>query len=189
MKSFEEYGPLAFLIGDWKSAEGYTGENQAPDSERETENTNFRQESTFRPIDDVENHEQLLKVLDYQTLAYEEGNEEAPFHREVGYFIWDKENAQVMKCFCIPRGISLNAGGHASEDASSFSVSALLDSPTYGLCSNLFLHEEFRTIKYEVTFAKIDDDTFSYDEDSHLLIKGRKEIFHHTEKNIMKKVK
>ena len=54
------YGPLRFYIGKWQS-NGFLGENQAPDPDRNVENTKFRQEMIFEPIGDVENHEQLLR--------------------------------------------------------------------------------------------------------------------------------
>ena len=82
------YGPLRFLIGKWKS-EGFVGENRAPDPSLSVENTKFRQEMTFTPIGDVNNHEQKLYALRYSTLAWEEGHDEEAFHEEVGYFIWD----------------------------------------------------------------------------------------------------
>ena len=182
----EQYGPLAYFIGNWKS-DGWTGENQAPDPNRETENTKFRQEMTFDPIGDVNNHEQKLYALRYSTVAWEEGDDD-PFHEEVGYLIWDKDNKQVLKSFIVPRGIAVNAGGTTEEDAKEIFVTADLGSPTYGICSNIFLDEEFKTTRYELKLTKLDDNTFSYDEDTHILMKGRKDVFHHTEKNIMKRL-
>ncbi|MBT3586630.1 MAG: FABP family protein [Halobacteriovoraceae bacterium] len=184
--SNEKYGPLAFLIGKWDSVEN-KGENRAPDPQRKVENTKFRQEMVFEPIGDVNNHEQKLYALRYSTMAWEEGSA-GPFHEEVGYWIWDLENQQVMKSFIVPRGISINAGGTVAHNSSNFKVAAELGSNTYGLCSNLFLNEEFKTVHYEIAINKIDENTFSYEEDSQIKIKGQDEIFHHTEKNTLKRV-
>jgi hypothetical protein len=181
-----EYGPLRFLIGKWESA-GFRGENRAPDPGRNVENTKFRQEMNFEPIGDVNNHEQVLYALRYSTKAYEEGDDEEAFHEEVGYFIWDKDNRQVMKSFIVPRGIAVNAGGEADINATEFSVLAQLGSSTYGLCSNKFLDQEFQTISYELKIEFIDEDEFSYDENSKIKIKGQEKIFDHTEKNILKR--
>lgn len=186
-----KYGPLRFLIGKWES-QGLTGDNQAPDPDRKMENTKFRQIMTFDPIGDVENHEQLLYVLRYHTKAWEEGEhapEDKPFHEEVGYFIWDKTNRQVMKSFIVPRGISVNAGGDADQDSTEFTVSAILGSNTYGICSNKFLDEEFQTVRYDVKFELLDEDTFSYDENTQIKIKGQPRIFDHIERNVLKRVK
>ena len=181
-----DYGPLRFYIGKWES-EGFLGKNRAPDPGRKVENTKFRQEMIFEPIGDVNNHEQVLYSLRYSTKAWEEGNESDPFHEEVGYFIWDKDNRQVMKSFIGPRGIAVNAGGDADINGTEFTVKAELGSHTYGLCSNKFLDEEFQTISYENKFEFIDDGVFKYSENSRIKIKGQGEVFDHTESNILKK--
>ena len=182
-----EYGPLRFLIGKWES-QGFKGENRAPDPDRRVENTKFRQEMIFEPIGDVENHEQLLYALRYHTKAWEEGDDADPFHEEVGYFIWDKTNRQVMKSFIVPRGIAVNAGGEADINATEFKVFAELGSHTYGLCSNKFLDEEFQSISYEIEFAFTDIDEFEYKENTRIKIKGQDQIFDHIESNILKKI-
>lgn len=182
-----DYGPLRFLIGKWASV-GHQGENRAPDPDRKVENTKFRQEMVFEPAGDVENHEQLLYVLRYATKAWEEGDDEEPFHEEVGYFIWDKANRQVMKSFIVPRGIAVNAGGDAEINDTEFTVKAELGSNTYGVCSNKFLDEEFQTVSYEVKFEFLSEDEFTYDENTRIKIKGQDAIFDHTEKNTLKKV-
>lgn len=182
-----KFGPLEFLIGKWSSGDSWTGENRAPDPDRQEENTRFKQEMNFEPILDVKNHEQLICGLRYSTTAWEEGSE-LPFHEEVGYWLWDAENKQVMKSFIVPRGISVNAGGTAKADSKNFKVEAKLGSHTYGLCSNIFLDQEFRTISYEIEIEQIDSNTFSYNEDSQIKIKGQEEVFHHIEKNTLKRV-
>lgn len=184
--SNEKFGPLAFLIGKWES-DGWTGENRAPDPERKEENTLFRQIMNFEPINDVENHEQILCVLRYHTMAWEEGDND-PFHEEVGYWIWDPQERQILKSFIVPRGISVNAGGTSTPDAKSFRVEANLGSETYGICSNKFLDIEFKTIKYELEIVQNDTNSFSYNEDTHIRMKGREDIFHHTEKNTLKRI-
>lgn len=184
------YGPLRFLIGKWESR-GLTGENQAPDPDRKVENTKFRQIMIFEPIGIVENHEQILSALRYHTKAWEEGKHsptDDPFHEEVGYFIWDEQNSQIMKSFIVPRGIAVNAGGTAQQDSTEFTVTATLGSTTYGVCSNLFLDQEFQTVKYDITFSFVDENQFIYSENTQIKIKGQNRIFDHTEKNTMFKL-
>jgi hypothetical protein len=94
-----------------------------------------------------------------------------------------------LKSFIVPRGISVNAGGTADENAKEFTVCAELGSNTYGICSNKFLDSEFQTVAYKVEFKFIDKDTFSYDENTQIKIKGQKKIFDHTEKNTLKRVR
>ena len=179
----EDYGPLAFLIGSWS---GDKGKDRAPSPERGVENNIFREEMHFEPIGLSDNHEQLLYGLRYRTMAWEEGDED-PFHEEVGYWLWDKASKQVMKCFLIPRGISVIAGGTVEEDAQSFRLSAYVGSETYGICSNKFLDEEFKTQSFEVKIEQLDENSFSYDEVTILKIKGQEELFEHTDKNIMRR--
>lgn len=181
------YGPLEYFIGKWVS--DYSGENKAPDPDRNEENTRFRQETIFEPIGEVENHEQALAVLEYKTKAWEESDEEDedPFHQEVGYWIWDAERKIVMKSFIVPRGIAVNAGGICNVDAKELNFSACVGDPIYGISSNPFLDKEFKTIRYDLKIIKIDSTCFSYEEDSQIQIKGQKSIFHHTEKNLMKR--
>lgn len=184
------YGPLRFFIGTWES-EGLLGENQAPNPDRNIENTKFRQMMSFEPIGDVNNHEQCLYVLRYHSKAWEEGKDapgEKPFHEESGYFIWDKANRQVLKSFIVPRGVAVNAGGDADQDSTEFTLSAVLGSSTYGVCSNKFLDTEFQTVKYDVKFTFLDEDTFTYDENTQLKIKGQGKIFDHTEMNTLKRI-
>ena len=187
-QEYLEYGPLRFLIGSWQS-DGFSGENRAPDPDRKVENTKFRQEMTFKPVGAVNNHEQTLQVLRYETKAWEASDQENAFHEEVGYFIWDKMNEQIMKSFIVPRGISIQAGGDAHLDSTKFSLKAELGSPIYGLCSNKFLDEEFKTLSYEVQFQILDQRSFSYVENTRIKIKGNKDVFDHIERNTMFAIK
>ena len=67
-------------------------------------------------------------------------------------------------------------------------MAADLGSPTYGICSNQFLDVEFKTVRFELKITIIDEKTFSYESDTQLKMKGRDQIFHHTDKNTLKKV-
>jgi hypothetical protein len=176
-------GPLARLAGVFEGAQGL---DIAPSPERGREETRFRERVTFDPIGRVENHEQQLYGLRYATTAWPIGQED-PFHEEVGYWLWDAEARQVLRCFVVPRGISLIAGGTAEPDASGFELAADVGSETYGICSNQFLDREFKTVRYELKVA-LTADGFSYEEDTQLQLKGQPEIFHHTDANVLTRV-
>jgi len=92
-----------------------------------------------------------------------------------------------MKSFIVPRGVAVQAGGEADINATEFSLKADLGSNTYGLCSNKFLDEEFQTVSYEIKFEFLDENKFSYDENTRIKIKGQDDIFDHTEKNVLVK--
>jgi hypothetical protein len=94
-----------------------------------------------------------------------------------------------MKSFIVPRDISVNPGGTTTLEATKFKVEAKARADTYGIYSNPFFNKEFKSINYAIEIEQLGDDSFYYDEDTQVLIKGMPEVFHHTEKNIMKSVK
>lgn len=178
-------GPLKNLVGTW---EGTIGEDRAPSSSRGVENNKYREEIVFEETGLVDNHEQELYGLRYRTMAWEEGHDD-PFHEENGYWLWDAKAKQVMKCFTLPRGIAVNAGGAAEPTDLKFSMSAKLGDNVFGICSNPFLDKEFQTVSFEVEVDIQDENNFSYYETTLLKIKGQEKLFEHIDKNIMKKVK
>jgi hypothetical protein len=183
--NIKNLGPLAALAGVW---EGDKGDDKAPDDDRvSVEHNLFRERMTFEPIGEVNNHEQSLYGLRYATMAWRIGVDTS-FHEEVGYWLWDADNRQVIKSFIVPRGNTVMAGGTAAADAKNFEMVAEVGSETYGVCSNKFLAEEFRIIRYEIRIDIHDNDSFSYDGDTVLQIKGQKDLFHHRDSNKMFRV-
>lgn len=177
-------GPLAHLAGIW---EGDKGDDTAPSDDRGTETNKFRERITFEPMGPVNNHEQVLYGLRYATTAWRLG-EDSPFHEELGYWLWDAKAKQVLRCFMVPRGVTVIAGGTVEPDAKSFELAAEAGSETYGICSNRFLDKEFKTVRYELKVTIHDDQSFSYKEDTQLQIKGQPDLFHHTDQNTLKRL-
>lgn len=177
-------GPFATLAGIW---EGKVGIDKAPSDDRGVETNEYRERLVLEPIGLVENHEQKLQGLRYATTAWRLG-ESDPFHEEVGYWLWDAARKQAMKTFLVPRGISVIAGATVEPDARDFTLRATLGSPTYGICSNEFLNEQFRTVEFEVTIRILGADRFSYAEDTRMQMPGRKDVFHHTDVNTLERV-
>ena len=62
-------------------------------------------------------------------------------------------------------------------------------SSTFGICSNPFLDEEFRTIAYEASITFHSPQSFSYRENTQMQIKGQSGIFHHVDLNTLEKTK
>lgn len=180
----EKLGPLAPLVGIWEGEKGF---DIALSNIRGTEHNHFKERITFDPISQTDNHEQVLFGLRYSTVATRIGAD-APFHEELGYWLWDATEKQVMRCFVIPRGIALLAGGTANAEDREFHMLAEVGSARYGICSNPFLDREFKTVRYELKVTIHDDHSFSYDEDSQILIKGKTEVFHHRDKNTLKRL-
>ncbi|GJL80303.1 MAG: FABP family protein [Nitrospinaceae bacterium] len=182
----QKLGPLAPLAGIW---EGDKGDDKAPADDRtKTETNKFRERMTFDPCGPVNNHEQKLYGLRYSITAWQLGADE-PFHEELGYWLWDANAKQVLRCFIVPRGVAVIAGGTVEPDAKAFKLSADVGSETYGICSNKFLDKEFKTVRFEMQVTIHDDGSFSYEQDTQLLIKGQENLFHHTDKNTLRRAK
>ena len=177
-------GPLGPLAGFW---EGDQGLDEAPSATRGKMQTPYRERIVFEPMGLVDNHEQKLYALRYSTTAYRIGEEES-FHEELGYWLWDAAEGQVMRCFLVPRGVTILAGGDAGPEDRSFSLAAEVGSETYGIASNRFLDREFKTVRYELTVTLEDANTFRYEEETQLLLKDRSDVFHHRDSNTLRRV-
>src|SRR5512140_2180661 len=176
-------GPLAALCGVW---EGDNGSDLAPSATRGDATSHYRERTTFTPAGRVENHEQILYALKFATVAWRIGHDN-PFHEELGIWLWDAAHEQVMRCFVVPRGITVLAGGRCTAGASRIAVAAKLGSSTFGICSNPFLDAEFKTVAYELALT-IDGDVLSYQTDTVMQMKGRTDPFHHTDRNVLRRV-
>lgn len=179
----EKLGPLAYLVGIW---EGDKGVDLAPGKDRGEKQNRYRERMEFSPMDDVHNHEQKLAAVRYKTTIWPEGSPD-PFHEEVGYWLWDADRKEILRCFLIPRGISIIAGGHAEAQAKHYTLEANSGDCTHGICANKFLDEEFKTVRY-VCKIECDGKTLHYEQTSTLKLKGRSEHFDHTDRNSLFKV-
>jgi hypothetical protein len=81
--------------------------------------TPYREHIDFKPFGPVENGAQVLYGLDYRMAGWR-GTEENPFHTEVGYWLWDAVDSQVIRCFVVPRGLVIVAGGTVESQATRF---------------------------------------------------------------------
>jgi hypothetical protein len=179
----EKLGPLAPLAGTWESEAGV-------DTSRihgEEKITRFRERIVFEPLGPVNNGPQALYGLRYATTCWRLG-EDDPFHEELGYWMWDELNKQLMRCFLVPRAVSVLAGGYVEPGAKQFHLEAELGSETYGVLTNRYLHDSYKTKRYTLDVTVNDDGSFSYFEDTQLWIPVKQEIFHHTDENRMERV-
>lgn len=175
-------GPLAALVGRW---EGNEGVDIAPAHDGSKE-THYQERISFEPIGPVNNGPQILYGLRYSTVAWPL-IQEKPFHEEVGYWLWHAERKQVMRCFIVPRGVVVNAGGTSEPDAKEFRMAADAGAAVYGILSNPYLDQNAKTVRYELTVTIHEPWKFSYKEDTQLQISGRPDVFHHTDHNTLKR--
>lgn len=180
----DRFGPLAGLIGDWEGTDGLdTSYHHSVDRVVETP---YREKASFKPFGPVDNGQQSLFGLDYRAAMWR-GDEEDPFHTEVGYWLWCSTTKQVMRAFVIPRGSAILAGGDATADATAFTMRATAGDKTYGMSTNTYLAERALCVSYEVT-VDINGDQFSYEEDSVLQMTEIDDLFHHTDRCTLTRV-
>ena len=179
----QQLGPLGPLAGTW---EGHEGIDIAPSTIHGQKETPFREQIAFEPFGPVVNGSQTLFALRYRTTAWPL-REENPFHEEVGYWLWDAVAKQVLRCFIVPRGIAVEAGGTAEATDKTFTMLAEVGSETYGVLSNRYLDQHAKTVRYDLTVTIHDQNTFSYIENTHLQIQEVAAIFHHTDRNTLKR--
>ena len=175
-------GPLAPLVGVWEGDEGL---DESPSASRGPMETRFRERLVFEVLGAVDNHEQRLFGLRYDTTAWRLGEDE-PFHEDRGYWLWDAAEGQVMRCFVVPRGVSILAGGAAGPADRRLELVARVGADVYGIASTPFLDREFKTVRFEQSL-EIDDDTLRYAQDTQLLLKDRSDVFHHRDANFLRR--
>jgi hypothetical protein len=176
-------GPLRRLAGIWESSKGVDLNPKADGPERRE----YIERIDMQPIDPQANGPQLFYGLRYHVHIVA-SDEDATFHDQVGYWLWEPATGLVLQTLSIPRGQVAIASGHATPDAMSLVVSAERGQTEYGICSTAFLEYAFRTDSYrlEVTFNA--DGSWSYVSDTMLMVRGRPEPFQHRDQNTLVKI-
>jgi hypothetical protein len=181
--TLKNLGPLAPLAGVW---EGQRGLDLHPNAEGGGEDA-YLERYELQPIDPQLNGPQLLYGLRYWTHVLRPNRPET-FHDQVGYWLWEPATGMIIQTHTIPRGQVAMAIGHAAADAKSFELVCVLGSPTNGTCSNPFLDHAKRTLEFRIRVEVHDDGSWSYEQDTVLKLLGRDELFHHTDRNTLRKV-
>lgn len=176
-------GPLRTLAGTWEGSEGL---DSAPDAAGPVE-TRFREQLVFEPCGPIVNGPQVLYALRYATTAWPLGQAD-PFHEEVGYWLFDPAAEQVMRCFMVPRGVALIAGGSAQPDVRSFELTAEAGASTFGILQGPFLESAFRTLRYTLQVDIEGENIFRYTEDTVMRLHGQDVDFHHTDRNRLQRI-
>ncbi|HWZ65071.1 MAG TPA: heme-binding beta-barrel domain-containing protein [Steroidobacteraceae bacterium] len=181
--TLEHLGPLRRLAGIWESALGIDINPKADGPQRRE----YSERIELQPIDAQSNGPQLLYGLRYHTriLAPEE---EATFHDQTGYWLWEPATGLVIQTLSIPRGQVAIASGHASPDATELVLTAERGRTDYGICSTSFLEYAFRTDSYRIEVVFNPDGTWSYVLDTVLMVHGRDQPFLHRDCNTLRKV-
>ncbi len=177
----DEWGPLGPLAGEWEGEGGL--DTAFSHKEGRVLDTPYLEKCTLKPFGPVDNGSQHLYGLDYRSAMWR-GDEDNPFHTEVGYWLWDADTGEVMRGFVVPRGITVLAGGTADAGSGTFTLMAALGGAQYAIGENLYLAKNASTLSYRVTISS-GNDTWSYDETTMLQMKEFPEPFAHTDHNTL----
>lgn len=115
-------------------------------------------------------------------------DEQDPFHTVVGYWLWDAATGEVMRGFVVPRGITVLAGGTTTADTTEFTRTASVQVGPYRIGENKYLADNASTVRYRSTITLNGDDTWSYDEETTLVMKEIAGEFAHTDSNTLRRV-
>lgn len=176
-------GPLRRLAGVWEGRKGVDLNPKAEGPERR----DFVERIELQPIDPQANGPQLFYGLRYHIHILAIG-EDATFHDQVGYWLWEPATGLILQTLAIPRGQTALAAGGADPDGGRIRVRAERGQTEYGISSTTFLEQAFRTDSYtlEITFHA--DGAWSYVSDTLLTVRGKSEPFRHRDVNHMTKV-
>lgn len=181
--TLEHLGPLRGLAGTWQSEQGIDISPKAEGPERKT----YIEHVRFEVIDAQANGPQLLYGLRYH-IHINNPEEKITFHDQVGYWLWEPATGLLLQSVTIPRGQALLAAGKAHKDDTQFVVEAVRGETAYGIASNIFLEEAFRTDRYRCAVTILDQDHWSYQINTTLMIKGQSTAFDHNDTNTLTRI-
>ncbi|HEY8053311.1 MAG: FABP family protein [Steroidobacterales bacterium] len=176
-------GPLRRLAGIWESRKGVDINPKAKGPERRR----FSERIELQPIDAQSNGPQLFYGLRYHTRILA-SDEDATFHDQTGYWLWEPATALVQQTLSIPRGQVAIAAGHARANANRLVLTARRGDTGYGICSSAFLEYAFRTDSYRIEVVFNRNGSWSYVLDTMLKVRGRAAAFLHRDRNTLVKV-
>lgn len=181
--TLKNLGPLRAMAGIWTGTRGLDINPKADGPERQA----FVDRIELQPIDPQTNGPQLFYGLRYHQHVVKPGETDT-YHDQIGYWLWEPATETVIQTLAIPRAQIAMASGKASANAKVFELVATKGAEDYGICSNPFLDYAFRTVEYRIKVTINPDGTWSYDEDTVLMIRGKTEPFHHTDRSTLTKI-
>jgi hypothetical protein len=183
LNTLENLGPLRAMAGIWQ---GQRGLDVKPKAEGPKEQA-YVERIELQPIDPQTNGPQLLYGLRYHTHVVKP-DQVKTYHEQVGYWLWEPATGTVIHTLTSPRGVIVMAGGHAEADATGFELRASENDPHFSISSAPFLAHAFRTVEFSIKVTINPDGSWSYEEDTVLDIRGKPELFHHVDRNVLTRI-
>ena len=181
--TLKNLGPLAGMAGIWQGTRGLDVKPKADGPRKQA----YVDRIELQPIDPQTNGPQLFYGLRYHQHVVKP-DQVKTYHDQIGYWLWEPATGTVIQTLTIPRAQTAMAVGKTAAGATSFELVATRGSETYGICSTPFLEYAFKTVEYRIKVSVNPDGTWSYDEDTVLMIRGQAEPFHHTDRNTLSKI-
>lgn len=176
-------GPLRAMAGIWQGRRGLDVKPKAEGPKKQT----YIEHIELQPIDPQTNGPQLFYGLRYHTHVVKP-EQVKTYHDQVGYWLWEPATNTVIHTLTIPRAQIVMAAGQAEPDAKQFELSATREAESFGIRSAPFLEYAFKTVEFRIKVTIHPDGSWSYEEDTVLLIRGNPEPFHHTDRNTLTKI-
>jgi hypothetical protein len=176
-------GPLRPMAGIWKGRRGLDVKPKADGPRKQA----YVEHIELQPIDPQTNGPQLFYGLRYHTHVVKP-DQVKTYHDQVGYWLWEPATDTVIHTLTIPRAQVVMAAGRASAQSKEFELVAKQGAESYGILSTPFLEYAFKTVEFRIRVSINEDGTWSYEEDTVLLIAGSTEPFHHTDRNTLSKI-
>jgi hypothetical protein len=176
-------GPLTPLAGIWQGQRGLDVKPKAEGPKKQA----YVERMELQPIDPQTNGPQLYYGLRYHT-HITKPEQVKTYHEQVGFWLWEPATGTVIHTLTIPRAQVVMAMGNARPDAREFELVATHENPHFGIRSTPFLDYAFRTVEFRIKVYVNGDGTWTYDEDTVLMIRGASEPFHHTDRNTLTRI-
>ncbi|MFA0015273.1 heme-binding beta-barrel domain-containing protein [Vibrio lentus] len=178
-----DFGPLAKLVGTWKSVE--TGGVDISPGQEGTDVgaggpavTPFYEVMTFEVAADATNaSDQYLVALYYKQEVFRK-TDDSKFHDQRGYFIYDQKNQIVYNSYCVPRTTCVTAEGPAGDTMT-------LVASKRGIAESEYMTDNATTTGFTMNIS-ISDDTLTYSQTTGLEIYDN--AFAHTDSSTLVKV-
>ena len=181
--TLKNLGPLTGMAGIWQGTRGLDTKPKAEGPKKQT----FVERVELQPIDPQTNGPQLFYGLRYHTHIVKP-DQVKTYHDQVGYWLWEPATGTVIHTLTIPRAQVVMAAGKAAADSREFELVATKGDASYGICSTPFLEYAFKTVEFRIKVTINPDGTWSYEEDTVLMIRGQPEPFHHTDRNTLTRI-
>jgi len=176
-------GPLRRMAGEWRSTGGLDINPKADGPEHR----DYIEHALFDPIDPQANGPQLFYGLRYH-IHINTPEEDITFHDQVGHWLWEPATGLVLQTLSIPRGQVAVASGRAAPNDDKLVLTAERGSTEYGICSTAFLEHAFRTDRYQIEVTFHPNGSWSYVQETILMVRGQAEPFIHRDRNTLAKV-